>query len=426
MVDPADLVIMNAGEVLTLRGASRVPKTGAQMDDLGIIHNGALAVKDGHVVDVGTNDEINKRYVVDALESIDVGGKVVMPGFIDPHTHAVFGGSRVEEFELRSQGKRYLDILGEGEGILSTVKATRKLSLEELVSTSMPYLDNMLVYGTTTAEIKSGYGLSLDEELKILWSIERLDEKHPLDIISTFLGAHAVPKEFKDDKDGYVKEVLSMLPVVKERSRARFCDVFCDEGAFSLKDTKRILGEAKSLGFRIKLHACEFEDLGGAFLAVKLDAVSVDHLDHVSEDGIKALAKERITGVLLPGIPFFLGLKNETQARRMIEMGLPVALGTDFNPGSCPTVSMQMIISLACMEMGLTPAQAICASTINAAHALGMGRRVGSLEPGKWADIIVLDIPSYKHLPYEFGMNNVNMVIKGGKIVAEGKRIIRK
>lgn len=426
MVDPADLVIMNAGEVLTLRGASRVPRTGAQMDDLGIIHNGALAVKDGHVVDVGTNDEINKRYVVDALETIDASGRVVMPGFIDPHTHAVFGGSRVEEFELRSQGKRYLDILEEGEGILSTVKATRKLSLEELVSTSMPYLDNMLVYGTTTAEIKSGYGLSLDEELKILWSIERLDERHPLDVISTFLGAHAVPKEFKDNKDGYVKEVLDMLPVVKERSRARFCDVFCDEGAFSLKDTKRILGEAKSLGFHIKLHACEFEDLGGAFLAVKLDAVSVDHLDHVSEDGIKALAKERITGVLLPGVPFFLGQKNETQARRMIEMGLPVALGTDFNPGSCPTVSMQMIISLACLEMGLTPAQAICASTINAAHALGLGRRAGSLEPGKWADIVVLDIPSYKHLPYEFGMNNVNMVIKAGKIVVEGKRIIRK
>jgi len=425
MVDPADIVLMNAGEILTLSGASKAPKTGAQMDDLGIIHNGALAIKDGLLVDIGPNDEIEKRYVVDALKRIDVGGKVVMPGFVDPHTHAVFGGSRVEEFELRLKGKGYLDILKEGGGILSTVRATRRLSLEALIGACEPYIDNMLLHGTTTVEVKSGYGLSLDEELKILEAIKRLDEGHPLDIVPTFLGAHAVPDEFRDNKNGYVKEVVAMLPRVKELGLARFCDVFCDEGAFSLEDSRRILTEAKNLGFGIKIHAGEFKDLGGAFLAAELGAVSVDHLDHVSEDGIKALARCKVMGVLLPGVPFFLGQKNQAQARRMIEMGLPIALGTDFNPGSCPTVSMQMIIALGCLEMGLTPAEAVSAATINAAHALGLGRQVGSLETGKRADVIVLDIPSYRHLPYLFGVNHVDMVIKAGKIVVEGKRIVR-
>lgn len=426
MTDPADIVITNAGEVLTLSGASRTPKTGAQMDGLGIIHNGALAIKDGRLVDIGPSDEIEKRYVVDALERIDAGGRVVMPGFVDPHTHAVFGGSRVDEFELRLKGKGYLDILKEGGGILSTVRATRGLSLEALADACEPHLDGMLIHGTTTAEIKSGYGLSLDEELKIFRAIKRLGERHPLEIVPTFLGAHAVPEEFKDNKNGYVGEVLAMLPKVKELGHVRFCDVFCDEGAFSLEDSRKILTEAKTLGFGVKIHACEFKDLGGAFLAAELGAVSADHLDHVSEDGIKALAGGGVIGVLLPGVPFFLRQKNQARAKRMIEMGLPIALGTDFNPGSCPTVSMQMIISLGCLEMGLAPAQAICASTINAAHALGLGRQVGSLEPGKKADVIVLDIPNYRHLPYQFGVNHVDMVIKAGKIVAEGKRMVHK
>ncbi len=432
MVDPADIVLVNASEVLTLGGDSGAPgagtpRSGPQLDELGVIHNGSLAIKDGCLVDIGPSKEVDKRYVTDALERIDVSGKVVMPGFVDPHTHAVFGGSRVEEFELRLKGKSYLDILKEGGGILDTVRATRRLSIEDLMSASEQHLDNMLLHGTTTVEVKSGYGLSLDEELKILEAIRRLDERHPLDIVPTFLGAHAVPEEFIGKHDGhaqYVEEVLAMLPVVKERGRARFCDVFCDEGAFSLEDSKKILGEAKSLGFDIKLHACEFKDLGGAFLAVKLGAVSVDHLDHVSKDGIKALAEGKVMGVLLPGVPFFLGQKNVVQAGRMVEMGLPIALGTDFNPGSCPTISMQMIISLACMEMGLTPAQAICAATINAAHALGLGWETGSLELGKRADVIVLDIPSYKHLPYQFGINHVDIVIKAGKIVVEDKRIV--
>ena len=234
-----------------------------------------------------------------------------------------------------------------------------------------------------------------------------------------------MPDEFRDNKNGYVKEVVAMLPRVKELGLARFCDVFCDEGAFSLEDSRRILTEAKNLGFGIKIHAGEFKDLGGAFLAAELGAVSVDHLDHVSEDGIKALARCKVMGVLLPGVPFFLGQKNQAQARRMIEMGLPIALGTDFNPGSCPTVSMQMIIALGCLEMGLTPAEAVSAATINAAHALGLGQEVGSLETGKRADVIILDIPSYRHLPYLFGVNHVDMVIKAGKIVVEGKRIVR-
>ncbi|MEE9201048.1 MAG: imidazolonepropionase [Candidatus Brocadiales bacterium] len=426
MVDPADILIVNAAEVLTLGGASDSPKTGAQMNDLGIIHNGALAIKDGRIVNIGPNDEIHKLYVVDALEKIDASGKVVMPGFVDPHTHTVFGGSRVDEFELRLKGKNYLDILKEGGGILSTVRATRKLSLEELADVSEPHLDNMLLYGTTTAEIKSGYGLSVDEELKILGAIERLDKRHPLGTVPTFLGAHAVPEEFGGNRKRYVEEVLSMLPVMKKKGRARFCDVFCDEGAFSLDDAGKILSAAKRLGLGGKLHACEFKDVGAAFLAAELGATSIDHLDHVSEEGIKALAKSKIMGVLLPGVPFFLGQENKVPARRMIEAGVPVALGTDFNPGSCPTVSMQMIISLACLDMGLTPGEAISAATINAAHALGLGRRVGSLEMGKMADVIVLNIPSHRYLPYQFGINNVDTVIKTGEIVVERKRIVGK
>ncbi len=426
MTDPADIVIMNANEVLTLGGASDAPKRGVQMDDLGIIQNGALAIKDGCIVDIATNDEIHNRYVVDALETIDAGGKVVMPGFVDPHTHAVFGGSREKEFEQRLEGKSYLDILKEGGGILSTVRATRGLSIEELVTVSGSHVDKMLLHGTTTAEVKSGYGLNLDEELKILRAIERLslDEGHPLEIVPTFLGAHAVPKEFAGDKEGYVAKILDMLPVVKQNGLARFCDVFCDDGAFSVEDSRRILTRAKDVGLGIKLHACEFKDLGGAYLAAELGAVSVDHLDHVSEDGIKALAGGGTVGVLLPGVPFFLMQENEAPAGQMIEMGLPVALGTDFNPGSCPSVSMQIIVTLACLEMGLSPAQAISASTINAAHALGLARYVGSLEPGKKADVIVLDIPSHKHLPYQFGVNHVDTVIKAGKVVVENRSIV--
>jgi imidazolonepropionase len=393
MTDPADIVIMNANEVLTLGGASDAPKRGEEMNDLGIIQGGALAIKDGRIIDIATNDEIHNRYVVDALEMIDADGGVVMPGFVDPHTHAVFGGSREKEFEQRLEGKSYLD---------------------------------MLLHGTTTAEVKSGYGLNLDEELKILGAMGRLNEIHPLEIVPTFLGAHAVPKEFAGDKEGYVAKVLAMLPVVKDSGLVRFCDVFCDDGAFSVEDSRRILTKAKDVGLGVKLHACEFKDLGGAFLAAELGAVSVDHLDHVSEDGIRTLARGDTVGVLLPGVPFFLMQENEAPARRMIEMGLPVALGTDFNPGSCPSVSMQIIVTLACLEMGLTPAQAICASTINAAHAVGLGRHVGSLETGKKADVIVLDIPSHKHLPYQFGVNHVDVVVKAGKTVVENKRAVWK
>lgn len=426
MTDPADIVIMNANEVLTLGGASDAPKRGEEMNDLGIIQGGALAIKDGRIIDIATNNEIHNRYVVDALEMIDADGGVVMPGFVDPHTHAVFGGSREKEFEQRLEGKSYLDILKEGGGILSTVRATRGLSVEELVAVSGTHVEKMLLHGTTTAEVKSGYGLNLDEELKILGAMERLNEIHPLEIVPTFLGAHAVPKEFAGDKEGYVAKVLAMLPVVKDSGLVRFCDVFCDDGAFSVEDSRRILTKAKDVGLGVKLHACEFKDLGGAYLAAELGAVSVDHLDHVSEDGIRTLARGDTVGVLLPGVPFFLMQENEAPARRMIEMGLPVALGTDFNPGSCPSVSMQIIVTLACLEMGLTPAQAICASTINAAHAVGLGRHVGSLETGKKADVIVLDIPSHKHLPYQFGVNHVDVVVKAGKTVVENKRAVWK
>lgn len=422
MIEPCDLLLVHSKELLTIRGASKKPKASTEMQDLGVIQDGALAIKDGRILEVGPTEELEKRYKIETLEVIDASGKVVLPGFIDPHTHAVFGGTREEEFTLRLQGKSYLEILKEGGGILSTVRATRALSAEELAETCKGYLDNMLLHGTTTVEIKSGYGLNLKEELKILEAIELLKKRHPIDIVPTFLGAHAVPAEFRDNPKGYVEEVIDMLPRVK--GHVRFCDVFCDEGAFSLEDSRKILERAKALGFGIKLHAGEFKDLGGTSLAAELGACSVDHLDYVNDQGIESLVKKGVVGVLLPGVPFFLRQSHFAPARKMIEKGLPVALGTDFNPGSCPTENMQLIITLACLEMGLSPEEAINAATINSAHAIGIADQVGSLEPGKKADIVILDIPSYKHLSYRFGTNHVDMVIKAGTVAVEEGKIV--
>ncbi|MDI6760447.1 MAG: imidazolonepropionase [Candidatus Brocadiaceae bacterium] len=443
-----DLVILNTSELLTLAGASHGPRTGREMRELGLIRDGGLAIEGCEFVAVGPSREIESKYAGKAKRVIDASGKVVMPGFIDPHTHAVFAGWRDKEWVMRLEGKEYLDILKSGGGILETVRATRAASQEELVTITKKHLDTMLLHGTTTAEVKSGYGLDFENEIKILKVIEALGEGHPIRLIPTFLGAHAVPAGYKDDPEGYVEAVMGWLPEVKPL--ARFCDVFLEEGAFNLAQAERILARARGLGLALKLHAGEFKDLGGVRLALRLGATSVDHLDYVSEGDMVEMARggKKVQGfnppkaekvqsasggkgskvqgvtvaVLLPGVPFFLGRQRYASARVMIDLGVPVAIGTDFNPGTCPTPNMQLIMTLACLELGMTPEEAISAATINAAHALGYAHRVGSLEAGKRADVLILDVPTYTRLTYQFGVNHVETVIKTGKVMVEGKR----
>jgi imidazolonepropionase len=414
-----DLLIHSAAQLLTL--ASDGPRRGAAMEDLGIIEDGAVAVRDGLISSVGPTSELGGQVV--AVEEIDASGKVVMPGFVDPHTHLVFAGDRAGEFEQRVKGATYLEIMAAGGGIMSTVRATRAASVEQLVEESRARLDRMLAHGTTTAEAKTGYGLDTENELKMLEAIRRLDAKHPVDLIPTFLGAHAVPTEYQGRTDEYVDWVVEeMLPMVKSQIANHksqiFCDVFCDEGAFTLEQSRRVLEAAQALGFGLKIHADEFRPLGGTKLAVELGAISADHLVCTLDDEIELLVRSDTIAVALPGTPFGLGHHEYTPARRVIDAGGALALATDLNPGTCWCESMQLMVALACRFMKMTPAEAIAAATINAAHAIGMGHRVGSLEVGNQADVLILDIPDYRHLPYRFGVNLVDRVIKGGRLVA--------
>ena len=417
-----DLFIQNCGQLLTVAGASQRPKILQGMDDLGIILNGAVAIKAGNFIDVGTAKQLRKKYNKKGVKVIDAMGNVVLPGFVDCHTHAVFGGDRTGEFVQRMQGANYLEILKKGGGILSTVENTRKLTLEKLINVSKKYLDTMLLHGTTTVEIKSGYGLDNKSELKILKAIQRLQKAHYMDIVPTFLGAHTIPSEYQSDPDAYVDFVCNMLPEVK--ASATFCDVFCDDGGFTIEQTEKILSTAKKLGFRLKIHINEFKDIGGVPLAIRLCATSADHLDNIKHRDIVKLKKRGIICVLLPGVPFFLMKENYAPGRKMVEEGLPIALATDFNPGTCPCENIQMIITLACLKLGMTPAQAINAVTINAAHAVGMADRIGSIEVGKQADIIILDIQDYNQLPYYFGTNHVKNVLKKGRLIVENKQLV--
>jgi imidazolonepropionase len=405
-----DLAIVHCGELLTLGDG---PKRRSELSEVGLIREGAVAISRGKIAWVGTQKAYRRQ--ICARREIDAGGKVVMPGFVDPHTHAVFAGSREGEWGEKLRGVPYLEILQSGGGILSTVEATRAASLKSLTETAERSLRKMLSCGTTTVEIKSGYGLDLPTELKILKIIERLSDQLPLDLIPTFMGAHAIPKEYSDRPEAYVDRVIEMLPAV--RGRARFCDVFCEKGAFNSDQTRRILEVAERGGFSIKLHAGEFSDQGGIRLAAEFGAVSVDHLDHVQPEEMLLLAQSGAVGVLLPGVSHFLMAKHLPPARALIEAGVPIALATDFNPGSCPTVSMQEIIHLAVRDFKLSAAESISAATINAAHAVGMGDVVGSLEIGKQADILILDLEHYEQLPYFFGVNHVEKVLKKGRVV---------
>ena len=394
------------------------PRTGRDMNALGIISDGAIVLSNGKIMAVGTTREVLSEVEISAnTKVITANNKTVLPGFVDPHTHLIFSGSREHELALKLDGKTYIEILQSGGGILKSVRCTREATLAELVSEAKKRLDTMLEHGTTTAEAKSGYGLSIDAELKSLEAIRELQQNHKVEVISTFLGAHAIPPEYSKNPDQYIDLIISqMLPKIVSNKLAEFCDIFCEEGVFSLENARKLLSNAKAMGLKLKMHIDEFVNLGGAELAAELGATSAEHLMVTSEEGISAMAKAGVIGVLLPGTPFALLEKKYPNARQMIDLGLPIALATDLNP-NCLTESMQFIISLACYNMKLHPAEALIAATINAAHAVHRGTSVGSLELGKQADLIILDVPNHHHIPYHFGINHVQTVIKKGNIV---------
>ncbi len=414
----ADLLVVRAGQLLTLQGPNDTPRTGSSLREVGLITDGALAAADGVIIAAGSSEQVLDEVVLapDGLQ-LDVRDRVVLPGFVDAHTHLIHAGSRVDEFEQRLGGATYQEIAAKGGGILSTMRATREASEDELVALGHTRLDRMLRLGTTTIEAKSGYGLRTEDELKCLRAMHRLGATHEVDIVTTFLGAHVVAPEFAGDADGYVRLIVEeMIPAVLDEDFAEFCDVFCEGGAFTLEQSRVILEAGADAGLAPKIHADQLSDLGGALLAAEVGAVSADHLEYASDLGLQAMAEAGTVAVLLPGTAFYLGVPY-ARARRMIDLAVPVALATDFNPGTSPTCSMPMVVALGCIGMRLLPSEAITAATINAAHAIGMAEEVGSLEPGKAADLVVLDVADYRELATGFGTNPIAAVIKRGRVV---------
>lgn len=417
-----ELLIVHASQLVTLAGPARA-RAGPQLRELAIVEDGALLVRDGRIAAVGTSAEIERQTSVDA-ERIDATGSVVMPGFVDAHTHPVFAGTREDEYEMRTEGLTYQEIAAQGGGIRSTVRKTREASEQQLFEMALPRVRWLLEHGTTTAEAKSGYGLTVDDELKILRVIRRLNDATPLVFVPTFLGAHETPDEYRSSSIGatredYVRLVTDeMLPRVAAEGLARYADVFCESHVFTLDESRRVLERARELGLGLRVHADQLSLSGGARLAAELRAETADHLEWCDDDGICALAQAGTIAVLLPGAVFNLGLTRYAPARAMIEAGVAVALATDFNPGSSPTPSMQMILSIACTQMRMTPAEAIAAATINPAYSLGLGSEVGSLEAGKQADVVVFDCEDYRQIPYFYGINHAVVVIKTGRVVS--------
>ncbi|PEW08612.1 imidazolonepropionase [Priestia megaterium] len=414
--------IKRASQLITVRGGTKEPKRAQDMSDIGIIEHGSVVVENGLITFVGSDVEA-ERYVHTLsghINTIEASGKIVTPGLIDAHTHIVFGGSREKELEMRLNGAKYIDILKAGGGILQTTTSTREATEEQLIQETSKRLNRFLQYGVTTVEAKSGYGLTLEDELKQLRAAKKLDERHPIDIVSTFMGAHAVPVEYKENPDEFVRLVIEeMIPRVAEENLAEFCDVFCEEGVFTIEQSEQILEAGKVYGLKPKIHADEIVQFGGAELAAKVGAVSADHLLQVSDEGIKQMAKSGVIAVLLPGTAFFL-MEKPANARKMMEAGVPVALSTDRNPGSSPTESLPFIMNLACLTMKMTPAEVLTACTINAAHAIGRADEVGSIEVGKKGDLVLFDAPNYQTLQYNYAVNLVDTVIKKGKVIVEG------
>jgi imidazolonepropionase len=418
------MLIHSAAQLLTLAGG---PQRGAELGRLEMIPDGAILVRNRKIVRIGTSSALRAAYRDEP--SLDASGCVVMPGFVDPHTHAVWAGDRALEFEMRLQGKTYLEILASGGGILSTVEHTRQASLEQLRQETRPRLRAMLSHGTTTAEVKTGYGLETATELRMLQAILSLNEAGSPELVPTFLGAHAIAPEYQGDPQGYTRLVCQeMLPAVfswwQEYAPGKalpFVDVFCETGAFNLEQSRSILLQAKKLGFPLKIHADEFDNLGGASLAAELGAISADHLVKTSLEDIRCLARSQTAAVALPCTPFGLGEQAYTPAASILDEGGLLALASDLNPGTAWCGDMQFVIALACRFMRLTPAQAIAAATINAAAAIGRTDRIGSLEAGKQADILILSIPDYRHLGYRFGFNLVQTVVQKGIVTWSSK-----
>lgn len=421
-----DSLIHSASELLCLSGG---PQRGDALGTLHEIKDGAIAIKDGSILAVGATAELRREY--QAVREFDAHGRVVMPGFIDPHTHLVWAGERSSEFSLRVSGATYMEIMAGGGGILSTVQQTRAASLEQIVEESSRRLQQMLAHGTTTAETKTGYALETQGELKLLQSILELDRASPVDLIPTFLGAHAIPEGYKEDSEAYTEHVcMEMLPTVRgwwlENAPERplpFVDVFCETGVFNLEQSRKILQRARELDFPLKIHADEFESLGGARLAAELGAVSADHLVKTPQKDVEVLSRSDTVAVALPCTPFGLADPEYTPAHKFLKAGGLLSLATDLNPGTAWCENMQFAMALGCRYMGLTPAQAIACATINAAAAVGQAHRVGSLESGKEADVIVLDIPHYRQLGYRFGVNLVYAVMKRGRWVIRGEEV---
>ncbi|WP_188207664.1 imidazolonepropionase [Alkalibacillus aidingensis] len=403
-------VLYNIGQLLTMDHQDG-PVRGQDMNELKVYEDYGLLIEDGKVSQIGSSDQIKN---LPADHKIDCEGRLVTPGIVEPHTHLVFGGSREHEMALKQQGVPYLDILKQGGGILSTVRATRETSAEELYKKAMFHLDRMASYGITTVEAKSGYGMDHETELKQLRVANKAGSDHPIDVVSTFLGAHAITEEYKDDPEALLDKMAAMFPTIKEEGLAEFVDIFTETGVFTVDQSRRYLQQAKEYGFNVKLHADEIDPLGGTQLAVELGATSGDHLAVATDEGIQQLASSNTIGVLLPGTIFYLGKGEFARARDMIEAGAIIAISTDFNPGSSVTENIQLIMSLAALKMQMTPEEIWHAVTTNAAYAINRGEVAGKLKVGRQADLVIWDAPNYKYIPYHYGVNHVNTVFKAG------------
>jgi len=416
------LIIKNAAQLVTCSGFKA--KQGKAMSDLHVIDDGTVVIENGVITAVGKTGEILEKFDETGFKTLDVTGKAVLPGFIDSHTHFVFGGYRAEEFSWRLNGEDYMEIMNRGGGIASTVRATREASREELIESGRKRLDSMLSFGVTTVEGKSGYGLDEETEIKQLEAMKELDRLHPVDIVRTFLGAHATPDDYKGREDKFIDYMTdNVMPQVADRGLAEFCDVFCEKDVFSVEQSKKLLLKAKELGLKLKIHADEIFPLGGAELAAELGAVTADHLLHASDKGIAELVKCGIVATLLPGTAFSLK-ESYARGRYIIDQGCAVALATDFNPGSCFSESIPLIFVLATLYMGITIEEAVTALTINGAAAVDRADRIGSIDAGKAGDVIILEFPSYKYIPYHIGVSCVEKVIKNGNLVFDKENLI--
>ena len=418
----ADLILKNIGKLVTMQGSSSF-RVKEEMNKINIIENAYIAVKNGKILAIGVGDEFG-NLCEDDTKIHDAEGLLVTPGLIDSHTHLIHGGSRENEFSMKLNGVPYIEILNNGGGILSTVKATKEASEEELYKKAKKSLDRMLEFGVTTVEEKSGYGLELNTEIKQLEVARVLDKNHPVDLVHTFLGAHAVPEEYKENHKAYIDILVDvMMRKIKDMGLAEFCDVFCEEGVFTIEESEYILQKAKEMGYKLKIHADEIESLGGAELAAKLGCVSADHLMAASDEGIKMMAENNVVANILPATSFNLN-KNYADCRKMIDMGAIVSLSSDYNPGSCPSENLQLVMQLGCLHLKMTPNEVLTAVTINAAYAIDRADKIGSIEVGKNADFVVFDARNVEYLMYHFGINHTKKVYKNGNLVVDNKVVV--